>query len=47
MLYGVAADDPLTFCGAILVLMLVALGAGLIPARRAAMVQPMEALRHE
>lgn len=47
MLYGVAADDPLTFCGAILGLILVALGAGLIPARRAAMVQPMEALRHE
>ena len=31
MLYGVAADDPLTFCGAILGLILVALGAGLIP----------------
>lgn len=47
MLYGVAANDPLTFCGAAFGLMLVALGAGLIPARRAAMVQPMEALRHE
>lgn len=47
MLYGVEASDPLTLSGAILLLLLVALGASWIPARRAAHVQPMEALRHE
>ncbi len=47
MLYGIAAYDPLTFCGAAVVLLLVALGASWIPARRAASVQPMQALRHE
>ena len=47
MLYGVAPSDPLTLSGAALLLLLVALGASWIPARRAATVQPMEALRHE
>ena len=47
MLYGIAAYDPLTFLGAVLILLLVAVGASWIPARRAAGVQPMEALRHE
>jgi ABC-type antimicrobial peptide transport system permease subunit len=47
MLYGVAASDPLTFSGAALLLLLVALGASWIPARRAASIQPMEASRHE
>ena len=47
MLYGVAASDPLTFTGAAVLLLFVGLGASLIPARRAARVQPMEALRHE
>ncbi len=47
MLYGVKSSDPLTLSGAALLLLLVALGASLIPARRAAGVQPMEALRHE
>jgi len=47
MLYGVTASDPLTLSGAALILLLVALGASWIPARRAAHVQPMEALRHE
>jgi predicted permease len=47
MLYGITASDPLTLCGAALILLLVALGASWIPARRAAGVQPMEALRHE
>jgi ABC-type antimicrobial peptide transport system permease subunit len=47
MLYGVAASDPLTFLGAAVLLLLVALGASWIPARRAAGIQPIEALRHE
>jgi predicted permease len=47
MLYGIAPNDPWTLAGAAVVLLAVALGAGWIPARRAAGVQPMEALRHE
>jgi predicted permease len=47
MLYGVTASDPLTLSGAALLLLLVALAATWIPARRAANIQPMEALRHE
>ena len=47
MLYGVAPSDPLTLSGAATLLLLVALGASWIPARRAASIQPIEALRHE
>jgi len=47
MLYGVAADDPSTIVGGTLVLLVVGLAATWIPARRAASVQPMDALRHE
>ena len=47
MLYGIQPHDPLTFSVGVLILMTVALAAGWIPARRAAGVQPMEALRHE
>jgi predicted permease len=47
MLYGIAPDDPLTLVGGALVLMGAALAAGWIPARRAAGVEPMVALRHE
>jgi predicted permease len=47
MLYGIQPYDPVTMTGGILVLMAVALAASWIPARRAAGVQPMEALRHE
>jgi predicted permease len=47
MLYGIRPDDPATVIAGILVLLAVALGASWIPARRAAALDPMEALRHE
>jgi predicted permease len=47
MLYGIAPNDPVTIGCGVAVLLVVALAASWIPARRAARVQPMEALRHE
>lgn len=47
MLYGLKAYDPVTLGLASLLLVGVAMAASWIPARRAANVQPMEALRHE
>ena len=47
LLFGVNATDPLTFMLVALLLTAVALLACFLPARRAARVEPLKALRHE
>jgi ABC-type antimicrobial peptide transport system permease subunit len=47
LLYEVQPADPLTFVGVSFILLLVALLACWLPARRASRVDPMEALRCE
>jgi putative ABC transport system permease protein len=47
LLFAVGAKDPLTFAAVAVLLSLIALLACYIPARRAAHVDPLIALRHE
>ena len=46
-LYGLNADDPVSLALAVSVLTITAVGAAYLPARRAARIEPMVALRTE
>jgi predicted permease len=47
MLFGVAPFDPASYCAAAILLLITVFISGVSPARRAASVQPMQALRTE
>jgi putative ABC transport system permease protein len=46
-LYGISSSDPLTLCLMTVLVIVVALTSAMLPARRAARVEPMKALRYE
>ncbi|MGJ5819239.1 ADOP family duplicated permease [Paludibaculum fermentans] len=47
LVYGVSPRDPLTFASVALLMLLVALAASFLPARRATRIDPLLAVRHE
>ncbi len=47
MLFGVTPTDPISFASAAMILVAVAIGACYLPARKAAMLDPVAALREE
>jgi len=47
LLYGVRPTDAFTFASVALLLLAVAISAGYLPARKAARINPVIALRHE
>jgi ABC-type lipoprotein release transport system permease subunit len=46
-LFGISSSDPVTLFLMTMVVILVALASAMLPARRAARVEPMSALRYE
>ena len=46
-LFGLKADDPLTYAAALVVVSSVVIVSAWLPARRAAAINPVEALRYE
>jgi putative ABC transport system permease protein len=47
MLFGVVPGDPATFVAALVGIVVVAMVSSVLPARRAASIHPMTALRYE
>jgi ABC-type lipoprotein release transport system permease subunit len=47
LLYQVSPTDPVVLTEGTVLLAAVAVGAGLLPARRASRIDPLDALRHE
>lgn len=47
LLYGVRPSDPLTYLAVAALLLAIALAASYVPARRAARIDPIQALRQD